>query len=219
MNTPRDIVDKLTDHLAASGWNKILRVYLMGQSMETIVEQLEDSSKLHGRWIPSMRECIRWLTQCPVEQVKVVIVSDVRQNLYKKHTGIPLSGRGGSSVHPILEKMLMAIDPNIVHDTDTTRWSKQGVLQIPLSPTWTIGGNGHHKIWGTLTAQMISKVNELWPEAPIILMGANTHHLRSRFIGEHVYKVKVVYGGIEPVDVFQRVNEVLKQQNKSEIRW
>lgn len=215
------IVQGIRRQLIGSGWDKELRMFLLSEDMKEIIRQLADSREHSGQFIPSMKECLRWLTYCPVHEVKVIMVIDEKQNIYGLHTGVPMSGITGRQPWWLLEKLLESIDPGHYQGgVDLSRWSRQGVLMIPLSPTYTIDKGGHHKIWKPFITYILNKVNDLYPEAPVIYLGNYT--IQKVLRSPYQYLLHVVHGkdgGIIHENVWVRCNQILKNSGKKEIKW
>lgn len=220
----KKVANKVADQLKTSGWYDILRLFLTSEEWVDIIRKLDESRKLKGSWIPKMKNALRWMQLCPAYNLKCIIVTDIEENLFGLNTGIPMSRYQEGKPFKLMSLLFNAINP--VHyngSNNLERWCKQGVLLMPRSPTWTIERSGHHNIWRPFMHYLYDKVNENWPDIPVIFIGANTTE-KGRddwFItpNKHYIHIQRTYQSIKHDDPFTKVNEWLVQNNKKPIKW
>ena len=218
----KDIVQKLSNSLIHSGWQSILRMFLISSDMTSIIDQLKEKREKVGPFVPGIVECLEWLRKCPSHNVKVIIMIDIKNNLYGLTTGIPLSKNKPGNPGPVLKKMFMDMYDGNIEDKscDLTRWCQQGVLIIPYSPTWTIKGNGHHKIWEKFLQYLLNKINEQYSEVPVIYIGKSALQYKTMMKSPYQYEIRIGWKKIFHDDVWNKINQILQQQQyKLKIVW
>lgn len=220
----KQIADKVADSLKNSGWYSILRLFLTSEDWVDIIRKLDESRKTKGQWVPHMKDALRWMQLCPTHKLSCIIITDVEENLFGANTGVPMSRYKEGKPFLLMSLLFDAINPVYYNGSNNLeRWCKQGVLIIPRSPTWTIERSGHHTIWKTFMHYLYDKINENWPETPVIFIGTlTTEHGRDMWFNtpnKHYITIQRTYKSIKHDDPFNKVNEWLKENNMKQIKW
>lgn len=220
----KKIANKVADQLKTSGWYDTLRLFLTSEEWVDIIRKLDESRKVKGQWIPKMKDALRWMQLCPTHKMSCVIVTDIEENMFGLNTGVPMSRYKEGKPFILMSLLFDAINP--VHyngSNNLERWCKQGVLMIPRSPTYTIERSGHHNIWRPFMHYLYDKINENWPDIPVIFIGSTTiekgRDMWFNTPNKHYILIQRTYKKIQHDDPFTKVNEWLKENNMKQIKW
>lgn len=211
------IVDKIRVSLVASGWDQILRIGIT-RELPVVIDKLKESSQISGKFLPAVKDCLNWLRECPSHKVKVIIIVDIKNNIFGLANGIPLS-TPLRKPSPLMQKLFTSIDKYYDKSADLTRWSNQGVLLVPLSPTWSISGKGHHSIWKNWTNYILEKIKELYSDVPVIYIGKDTWPIRKRLPNPYQRVIKLSRYKADAGDCWNQINEILKSGHMKQIDW
>jgi uracil DNA glycosylase len=213
----KKVAENIRKHLTSSGWADILRMFLIDEQMTRIIEQVMEKKRLHGAFVPTLKDSLNWMIKCPVYNMKVIIVTDETDNLLGASEGIPMSRKEYHNSY-ILNYLFQSIDPVYYSGTkDLTRWCKQGVLLMPLTLTWNDGGKGHHSIWKPFTMYLMNKLSAEYNHIPVIFLGnrtlwytrvlqnKNRFYLNGRIRGKSL--------------VWDQVNDIIRENGQVPVKW
>jgi uracil-DNA glycosylase len=69
-----EIKQKMFDKLQPSGWGKVLKPFIFSSDFDKIISQLAVLAKDGKRFTPPLKSIFRAFEECPIDQLKVVIV-------------------------------------------------------------------------------------------------------------------------------------------------
>jgi len=168
------IVKGIRKKLEKSGWGQYLWKYWVSAEWERIVDFLVQETDNERRWMPGADIMFRWMQECPVKKIKVVMLVDRVPIIWGTNDGIPLSQKDKKVADKSIVSMQETIPGYSDHPipvTDMTYWANQGVLMIPTALTAEIGREGHYKLWEPFVHYMIDTLNRDYSELPWVLMG------------------------------------------------
>lgn len=217
-----EIIEAIHERLKPSGWFDELRLFLVSAEFTDIITKLKkgvDEDK--KRFTPPLKIAFRFLEECPVDKVKVLILGETLYTQLGQSDGIPFSCNSLSKPDSVLTPILESVGytPETMKSaTDLKKWAKQGVLMIPIPITSIVDGNPQYKLWAAFISYLLDKVNRKHPNIPCILMGPKTHGYEEILDTPHVKKLF-----IRPLrdhhNCWEYTNEILKKQRNGKINW
>jgi uracil-DNA glycosylase len=229
-----EIKDKLYFKLEPSGWAVKLRSFIYSNDFDNIITQLARLSLDGKRFTPTLKQMFRAFEECPVNELKVVIIGQDPYPTLGVADGIAFSCSNTSEAQPSLQYMLNEINRTVYKghpgslDVDLTRWANQGVLLINTALTTTVGKIGqHYSIWKPFLAYLFDYLT--WNETGLvyIYMGKEAK-IWSDAVNDNNYKFFVSHpasaaynkqGKWDSDNVFIKVNEVVERQFNAKIIW
>ena len=167
------------------------------------------------------------------EDTKVVIVGQDPYHQKGQATGLCFSVPNGIKVPPSLKNIYKELENDSTkyhtpNHGDLTRWALQGVLLLNAGLTVQEGKAGSHsKKWGFLTDEIIRTISSNLDGVIFLLWGnfakskKKLIDTRKHFILEatHPSPLSANRGGWFGCQHFSKTNDILKQNDKVEIKW
>lgn len=226
---------KLIQKLQPSGWAAKLRGFLQSSDFTKTLETLFNLREDGKRFTPPLKYVFRALEECPVNDLKVVIIGQDPYPYLNVADGIAFSCSITGKPQPSLQKMFEEIERTVYQaypshqDPDLTRWSKQGVLMLNTALTCQVDKVGsHYDIWQPFLNYMLDMLSLTSSGLIFCLLGAKAQEFESLITPSH-YVLKASHpasaaykGGIwDSGDMFNKVNEIIKQNNgpQLQVQW
>lgn len=235
-NNTKTVVETLQNKLRKSGWQELLKTFMVSKDFLTIIQQLESQVKDDKRFTPRLKQVFRAFEECPAAELKVIIV-----NAADPYTsigvadGIAFSCSNTGKPEQLLQLILNAVNNSVYKgseeksvEPDLSRWSKQGVLLLNTSLTTQIDKPGkHHELWNPFLMFLIDIINSRYEHIVWVFLGQNAAEFDDMVNDNHdkLYASHPASGlYVTPsdwgcADVFNNVNELLEKQKKSTISW
>jgi len=215
--------DNLNNKLKDSGWDRMLSPYVNGLSFDHIMNTLIDNVENGRRFTPKFRDIFNGFYECPYDDLKVVIVGQDPYPQLDVADGIAFS----CSIKGKAEKSLQYINQSLGKElVDLRCWSNQGVLLINTAFTCEINKIGsHYAIWKSFTEHVFENINRHNPNTIFILMGKKAEAWQTLLPNCKILKcshpASAAYKGGEwdSNEVFDKVNTILNNQDKTCINW
>jgi uracil-DNA glycosylase len=229
-----EIKDKLHARLEPSGWAIKLRSFIYSAEFDTIITQLAKLAMDGRRFTPTLKQMFRAFEECPINELKVIIIGQDPYPGVNIADGIAFSCSNTKELQPSLKFMLDEVNRTVYNghpgslDVDLTRWSNQGILLVNTALTTTVGKIGqHYNIWKPFMAYLFDYLT--WNEAGIIYvyMGKQAQEW-SDTVNDNNHKFFVshpasaAYNKQERWDsenLFVKINEVVDKQFNAKITW
>ena len=234
--THAQISDKLQEMLRPSGWHNLLKGFLVSEDFEKIIQTLEDLVKDNKRFTPPLKQVFRAFQECPMSDLKVVVIGQDPYPQLGVADGIAFSC--GNTLKP--EASLRYIHKAIAHtvynnekdfksfNSDLVNWSNQGVLLVNTSLTTEIDKIGKHfDIWKGFTEYLIDMLNS--SEKPIVwvFLGKKAQEYSELVSDKHVklfasHPASAAYQKAQMwdcSDVFNKINSSLQELNYTPVKW
>jgi uracil-DNA glycosylase len=229
-----EIKDKLYERLEPSGWAIKLRSFIYSAEFDKIITELARLSMDGRRFTPPLKQMFRAFEECPINDLKVVIVGQDPYPYVGIADGIAFSCSNTMELQPSLKYILDEVNRTVYNghpgslNPDLTRWAEQGVLLINTALTTTVGKIGqHYNIWKPFLAYLFDYLT--WNEAGLVYayMGKQAQEW-SEAVNDNNYKFFVshpasaAYNKQERWDsdnLFVKVNEVVERQFNAKITW
>ena len=168
----------------------------------------------------------------PFYNVKVVILGQDPYHGEGQANGLSFSVSDGIKTPPSLVNIFKEMDRDLGIKNhgkgDLTHWAKQGVLL--LNATLTVrkdeAGSHQNKGWEEFTDKVISTISEL-KDGVIFLLWGKFAQNKKKLIDKNKHHILMssrpsplsAYRGFFGCGHFSVCNEILKNQNKTEINW
>lgn len=196
-----------------------------------ILEKHVDDSYLNHIVFPAKENIFRCFDYFNISETKVVIIGQDPYYLPNQANGLCFSVNQNNALPKSLINIYKELksDLNIIRTNgDLSSWAKQGVLL--LNNTLTVEKdkpNSHRDFgWTTFTDNIIKFINDnlqdvifvLWgnfAQSKISLIDINKHHIIK---SAHPSPLSA-YNGFFGSKPFSRINNLLKQNNKTPINW
>jgi len=194
-----EIVDKIYKRLELSGWAEQLRFFLYSEDFYSIIDQLKLLKKQGKVFVPKLSVMFRWLELCPVEELKVVIFTDMKSNTLTSHRGLSFhqeqyEGKKNRSAVGLTRLLFNTVRwSGAPPPGDMVKWAEQGVLLFPLASTARLHGSQMIKTWEPFTQFMIEKLQEIDPLMPWVFYEWGTYRYLSSVHSPLVYKLEKKY--------------------------
>lgn len=193
----KKLIEDIRTKLTKSGWSKYLWMFWTSDEFSRIIDYLVKEADAGKRWCPIADKMFRWMEQCPVDKVKVVLLVDTVFNTPDTNSGIPYSldtVTGINAAHKEVQSSMPGKDKRQKPEASLTWLTNQGVLIIPTAPTAMIERWGHHKQWSPLISYIINRFNKDRPEVPWVFIGTAEAHEYSDMVNtekkHHLYTYK-----------------------------
>ncbi|OHB18897.1 MAG: uracil-DNA glycosylase [Parcubacteria group bacterium RIFCSPHIGHO2_01_FULL_56_18] len=213
------------------GWKEKLE----DQFGETYFKELTDFVReeyTKSTIYPEPKNIFRAFDLAPFNEVKVVILGQDPYHGHGQANGLCFAVNPGVRPPPSLQNIFKELESDlghpVNHDTDLSRWAKQGVLLLNATLTVRASSAGSHqgKGWEQFTDAAIKKLNDEREGIVYILWG---NYARQK--GAHIDRTKNLviesahpspfsaangFFGSKP---FSKTNKYLEEHGKTPIEW
>lgn len=230
-----EIAQKLYDKLKGTGWDEALRTYLLGDSFQTLLNELVKLRNEGKRITPPLKNVFRAFQECPVKTVRVVMIGQDPYPQFGVADGIAFSCGNSNYPEASLRYMMKEIrltvpeeqkDP--LQSADLKRWSNQGVLMLNCALTTNVGEIGkHYQLWSDFIAFVLDYL--AWNnQGTIYVMLGKKAQEWDDFIYDSNVKINVSHPASaaynnqsrwESNDLFNKINQSLVSNNQTSILW
>ena len=231
----QQIKQKLIEKLQLSGWATKLRGFVMSSDFDKIIETLYNEREAGKRFTPPLKYVFRAFEECPVDQLKVVMVGQDPYPYLGIADGIAFSCSLTQAPQPSLQHIFRALattvypDQEQQQDPDLTRWANQGILMLNSALTCQIDKPAtHYHIWRDFMVYVLDILTMSNSGLIFCLLGKQAQELESLIPCQH-YVITAAHpasasynnGTWNCNDMFNKINEILKQNNGSShtIQW
>ena len=230
----QEIKDKLYAKLEISGWARILRGFIYSGDFDSIILQLIKETQNNKRFTPKLKDIFKAFTECPYEELKVVIVGQDPYPQLGVADGIAFSCSKTMKEESNLTYIFGAIEDTVYPgeghswDPDLKRWSNQGILMLNTALTVEIGKIGsHYHIWKPFTIYLFDMLNTSNNGLVYVYMGKKAQEWIDD-VNENNYKLtcshpaSAAYTGSNKWncdDVFNKTSKIIKENYNFDLIW
>jgi uracil-DNA glycosylase len=232
------ICQKLIDKLSGSGWEDLLKGFLLSSDFQNIIQYLVDENEAGRRFTPVLKQAFRAFEECHLDKTKVVFIGQDPYPHPLSADGIAFSCGNLKKPEVSLKYMLNAVtntvdfnDQDSVPEPDKfdlSRWSKQGILMLNSALTTQVSQVGKHThIWKPFIEYLIDMLNFKQSGLIWVLLGKQAQSFEP-LIGEHHVVFKTTHPAYaayirapkwECDDIYNKVNQQLIEFKKDKILW
>jgi len=229
-----DIKNKLYEKLKESGWDIKLRSYIYSSDFDNIIKQLARLSLDGKRFTPPLSKIFNSFIECPLDKLKVVIVSSDPYSQFGIADGIAFSCGNTLEKQPPLIAILDEINKDVYFnkpksiEPNLARWSRQGVLLLNTALTTTVNRNNqHYAIWKSFMAYLFDYLTWNVNGLVYIYMGKEASNWADG-VNDNNYKYHVSNPSLVGYDktttwdsknVFNKTNKILEKNYGTKIIW
>ncbi len=214
--------------MIGNSWDEILKEEFKKDYFVNIKKQLEKTNKII---YPKKENIFRALKLTDYNDVKVVILGQDPYHGENEANGLCFSVNKDVKIPPSLRNIFKELkeDLNIERDnTDLSDWALQGILLLNTILTVEKDKPFSHKNlgWNYFTDNIINKINQK-KESVIFVLWGNAAREKKKLITnknhiiiESAHPSPLSYTrGFKNSKPFSKINKILKEQNKKEIKW
>ena len=214
--------------MIGNSWDEILKEEFKKDYFVNIKKQLEKTNKII---YPKKENIFRALKLTDYNDVKVVILGQDPYHGENEANGLCFSVNKDVKIPPSLRNIFQELkeDLNIERDnTDLSDWAMQGILLLNTILTVEKDKPFSHKNlgWNYFTDNIINKINQK-KESVIFVLWGNAAREKKKLITnknhiiiESAHPSPLSYTrGFKNSKPFSKINKILKEQNKKEIKW
>lgn len=229
-------VEKLQDMLRDSGWQSLLKSFMVSddfhQTISTLAQQVSDGK----RFTPPLKQVFRAFQECPVQDLKVVVIGQDPYPQIGVADGIAFSCGNTGKREASLRYIHKAICDTVYNgekqvpdlSPDLTPWANQGVLMLNTSLTTEIGKIGRHfDLWKAFTAFTIDMLSNHAQPLVWVFLGKKAQEYAEMIDDKHIklfasHPASAAYAHQQVWncnDVFNQVNDHLTAMGKAPVVW
>lgn len=225
------IKKKIITKFQKSGWNEILKGFLNHDGLDEILEKLNNEVKFYSyRFTPPLKTVFNCFEYCPYKELKVVFIYQEPSPFLDCSDGLALSTPIGIKPDKVSEMVISKVNETVYENKldnlshNLVRWAKQGVLLLNSSLTTRVEKPGMHHayIWKDFLAYLFDMLDSKNPDVIYVFIGKEAKKWDENIGDDKIkYYLDHPYGKKEwdCQDVFNKINQHLKEQNKKEIIW
>lgn len=229
-----EIQKKLAEQLKPTGWYDLLRGFVMSDEFLSIIEQLKEQVEEGYRFTPTLKNLFQPFIQCPLEDLKVLLITDTPYSQLGVADGLAFSCKDSdaretelvllqNSVHKTVYNLSKDYDPQ----KDLTPWANQGVLMLNASLTTKLDKtNSHLNLWNPFITYVIDMINTKTDCKVSVLFGRHASHFSDLLENTEVFEVSSITEAKyaerkdwDCNDVFNKINNVLEERKLPKIVW
>lgn len=209
-----------------------------GKSIQEIMQEIDGQRELFKHQLevyPSREKIFNCFKMTDYDDIRVVIIGQDPYHSKDQATGLAFGITPGNKLPPSLKNIQKELqqDLNIeLTDISLEKWAEQGVLMLNTSLSVVESTPGSHiKYWQEFTQFIIDEINNL--ECVIFVAWGAHAYSRLKNIDRDKHHILVSshpsplscnkkFGEYPPFlasKPFSRINTILRESNKAEIRW
>lgn len=216
-----------------ASWYEALKEEFEKFYFQHLVERVRSAYQSGRAVYPEGRYIFRALDECPLPQVKVLILGQDPYHGEGQAEGLSFSVPEGVAVPPSLVNIKREIEsdlgrPSVIEGGHLMPWVREGVLLLNATLTVEAGRAGSHQGWGweTFTDRIIERLSAE-PRPIVFMLWGRYARRKGAMIDRHRHLVLEaphpsplsVYRGFYGCRHFSKANEFLMQQGISPINW
>lgn len=228
-----DVKLKLYERLKPSGWADKLKTFIMSRDFDKILNTLLAEAKANNRFTPPIKNIFSAFEECPYKDLKVVMIGQDPYPQIGVSNGIAFDCSNTGRIQPSMKFMFKELEDTVYSDgykwdPSLKRWSEQGVLLLNTAFTTTIDKVGtHYGLWQPFMAFLLDLLTFHNPGLIYVFMGKVAQRWMES-IPDNNWKItashpaSAAHSQLEKWDsgnLFNRVNQLLKENNNEKIIW
>lgn len=207
-------INNLCNKYHKTSWKNILPAVFESDNFDTAIHQLVSDVQAGQPFTPLIKDLFKSFDKCDLKDVKVVFVNEHPYAEKGVANGLAFSGQN----NPFLK----SLDKD--NESDMTYLPENGVLLLNVAMTCPIGKpKDHVPMWESVTGTIINHIAAETINTVFVFVGEETQHLSAE-VG--VYHPKLFIPSFpkddkewDSIDIFERINRILKNANKTAIDW
>jgi len=227
MNTLKKIND-LKKKLEDSEWEEILYPFINSTEFQFILNKLIKNVENNIRFTPIMGDWFNCFIKCKFNKMNVIFINQDPYPQINIADGMAFSSSKSKTEEKAIKYIfdyIKSYDPDCSRNPNLERWAKQGVLLLNTCVTTELNKFGSHELlWKPFITYLLQSINKTQSNIIVILFGKKTEIWENLLNNQIVIKVEHPNIGVykfkwEGMDIFNKINNLLTNQNKSKILW
>lgn len=228
-----NVKTKVYENLKPSGWGDKLKTFILSDDFNNILNKLLDEARAGKRFTPPLKQVFRAFEQCPLKELKVVMIGQDPYPQAYVADGISFSCSNIGKPEASLRYIFKAIEETVykdgyLWDPDLARWSNQGVLMLNSALTTTIHKTGtHYDLWKPFLTFLFDYLTVNNPGLLYVFMGRKAQEWADVLPDdcERIFTSHPASAAYKELpswdcnDVFNKINMFTKKQFNEEIIW
>ena len=233
----KDYTLKLYKTLKSSGWDNILKGFILSEDFLTIVKTLETFVKDKRHFSPTFKQLFRAFQECPYNKTNVIIIGQNPNSILGWADGLAFSCGNIKKQDANLRYIFNAINSTVYNNEkditefnpDLKNWANQGILLLNLALTTEINKQSHIELWKPFIIYLLDMLNYSNSNYIWVLIGEKAQQYEN-LIDNHSNSVilktshpaEAEYKKLKEWDcnnIFNNINKSLEKQKLSLINW
>lgn len=229
-----EVKTKLYENLKPSGWGDKLKTFILSDDFNSILNKLLEEAREGKRFTPVLKQVFRAFEQCPISNLKVVMMGQDSYPQPYVADGIAFSCSNIGKPEASLRYIFKAIESTVykgeyLWDPDLARWSNQGILMTNCALTTTIHKVGsHYELWKPFMSFLFDYITHNHPGLIYVFMGKKAQEWADVIPDNSSYKIftshpaSAAYKDLpswDCNDVFNEVSRLVDKQFNEKIIW
>jgi uracil-DNA glycosylase len=226
-----DILKKCNDikqKLESSGWEEIINSYIDSPEFQAIINKLAQDVNNNQRFTPKMGDWFNSFINCNFNALNVIFINQDPYPWINVADGMAFSCSKDKVEQKTLKYIFDYIETYLddySRNPDLKRWSEQGVLLLNTSITTELNKLGSHELlWKPFITYILSTINNKRSDLIVVMFGKKTEVWENLLNNQIILKVEhpniaAYKGKWDGKNIFDEVNNLLKNQGKNEIFW
>lgn len=229
----QQVREKMYEKLKPSGWGDKLKTFILSSDFETILNELLAEARAGKRFTPQIKQVFRAFEECPIDQLKVVMIGQDSYPQAGVADGIAFSCSNTGKPEASLRYIFKAIQHTLqiedyIWNPDLARWSNQGILMLNTAFTTQIGKVGtHYKLWRPFLEFLIDYLTVNHPGIVYVFLGKKAQEWAD-LIPDNNFKLMASHPASaaylnldtwECNDIFNKTSEIVHRQFNYKIVW
>lgn len=228
-----EIKNKLYENLKPSGWGDKLKTFILSDEFDLVLNTLLNEVKNDKRFTPVLKQVFRAFEECPLSDLKVIIIANEPNNNIYVSDGIAFSCSNLGIVEEPLKTIFKALESTVykdgrIPDPDLKRWSNQGILLLNTSLTTRIHTSGDHiQLWKPFMSFLFDYLLFNHSDAIYVFMGKKSE-IWLESIPEHSDRLIIPHPFSalqrddkkwEHGDLFNTISKLVKTKFNTDLQW
>jgi uracil-DNA glycosylase len=214
---------KLYEKLKSSGWNNLLKTFILSSEFLEILQKLSANVADEKRFSPSLKEIFKAFELCNFDNVKVVIVGTEPQLEPGVADGLAFSGKKSNLTTDCFKNALkegLCKDVSLsLSESSLSDLAKQGVLLLNLALTAEIDKpNKHLKLWDPFTTYLLDMLSIEKPDLIWVFQGELPCSMAQLVKNGTVFKIKSI-SDWKTNALCSQIDEKLNDLGFNKINW
>ena len=236
---PEEVASKMYNILKESGtgWHDLLKGFLLSNDFVKILNTLEDLVNDDKRFTPPLKDVFRAFTECPKDNLKVIVIGQDPYPQLGVADGIAFSCSKKNKkeaslryIHKAIAETVYNNDVNFENlDNDLAGWSAQGILLLNTALTTEVGKIGKHMdIWKPFVCYLIDMLNYSDKQYIYAFLGKKaldyedlvddvkhftlqaSHPASAAYARDSIWNCN---------NIFNKINQILEEREQAKIIW
>jgi uracil-DNA glycosylase len=212
----KDTINKLCTKYEKTSWKNLLPDIFKKEEFDMAIGQLVSDFQAGQPFTPKLNYLFKSFDLCPADKVKVVFITANPSPNKEDNDGLAFSGYGNKFKDSLTE------GPEAYGNLE--HLPKQGVMLLNLAMTCPIGkAKDHIPMWDPIARTIIHQIAYQTVKTVFVFVGEEVEHLVQQLTLHHRSLFIPSFSNDDKpwdnIDVFNRINVLLKKAEREPINW